>query len=82
MLDSLIIFLMFCALIAFIFILDSVMLHLLFFMEEKGGCLSDLKPETKKGFKYSFKRTMIIFGITFIFILLEIFLYRIYLSLD
>lgn len=79
--DCLIIFLMLCALVAFTFILDAIMLSFILFIEAKGGCLSHIREEHKKGLGVFLKRSLLIFGTALVFLIVEIILYEIYKGL-
>lgn len=73
--DPVLIVLMVCALVAFTFVVDGVLLILVLFMEEKGGCLARIKSAGKKDFRLPIHRAMVIFGILLVFSLIVIFLY-------
>ena len=77
--DYLILFLMIGAFITFVFVTDSLLLRFLF--SEGGGCLSGLHPVERNAVRDMLRHGTIIFGVAFLFLLSEIFLYRIYQSI-
>lgn len=77
--DYLILFLMIGAFITFVFMTDSLLLRFLF--SEGGGCLSGLPPVERSVVRDMLCHGVIVFGVAFLFLLSEIFLYCIYQSI-
>ena len=57
------------AMLSLFFTLDSLLLYLVLMIEERFGCLSDLPAADKKDFIVFLRRGLVVFGLSFLFLL-------------
>ena len=80
--DVVMYFLLFGLVLSGYFTLDNLLLYLFLLIEDCRGCMADLPPADKKRYLRFLRRGLVLFGLTFLFFLLEILLYPNYSDLN